>query len=858
MNLWAPDWATEFLSRLAQDTKNCWRMNLRNPRYAITLAALFALGFAPSVTMFTVLDRALFRPVDLPQLDQVVFIRGAAKPPGGDQLTWWNQARTLAALSTYSAGGANLNASGQSQRIHAAVVSPSFFRVAKVSPALGRTFVDDEQTPDFELEAVLSYALAVSQFGAAPSALGQPVTLDGVGYRVIGVMPPGFRFPGRTDIWVPRQLRRASAPTPSEANLDVTSFSDVLIGRLRPGVKFDETQAELRVMSRRLEDTYRNSGVGFGLPAYAIPLKEALSRESRPALFVLSGAVLLVLLLTCANAAGLLLARAAARQKEVAILVWLGATRGRLFLQTLTENILFAAHGGALGIFFAVIGIDLFRAYAPADIPGLSEAGIDVRTVVFTLAVSLFTGIAVSLAPALQTFVPNIAQTLKEQGERSTGPIRLHARRALVVAEVVLALVLTTGAGLMVESLRGLVRIEPGFDPRNALTAELVLPRAKYAPPTQQEGSPSLRPMPAFQAVPTSRSSPTGPSTVATHSSDSPNAHIEAFQQSLFERIGQLPGVTSVGVVSGLPLVDSEGGFLAFDVRGTPQLDTAATFDVAGDYFHAMSIPLRSGRLFAHSDGEGAPRVAIIDETLARRCWPGKNPVGDTLVLEGEAAARQIAGVVGDVKYEGLGEVPGQQIYLPWFQPFNPKRIGVANLKMALVVRAASGSETLAPLIRSVVNSLDSEVPLFSVQPLEEIISNSVGPPRLRAAILSFFAVVALVLAGAGVYGVLSYSVACRTHEIGVRMSLGARRQDVLLLVIGEGARLGLVGVLLGTLASLEVGKLISALLFGVLPDDPATFAAASLSLFALALIASAIPAFRAASVDPATSIRYE
>jgi putative ABC transport system permease protein len=310
--------------------------------------------------------------------------------------------------------------------------------------------------------------------------------------------------------------------------------------------------------------------------------------------------------------------------------------------------------------------------------------------------------------------------------------------------------------------------------------------------------------------------------------------------------------------VSDLPLVDNGGGFLAFDVRGTPQLEMAATFNAAGEYFRAMSIPLRSGRPFADSDGEASSRVAIINETLARRCWPGKNPVGDTLVLEGEPVARQVVGVVGDVKYEGLGEVPGQQIYLPWFQPFSPQKTRAPDLKMALVVRAASGTETLAPLIRNAVASLDNGVPLFSVQPLEEIVSHSAGPLRLRAVVLSFFAVLALGLAAAGVYGVVSYSVARRTHEIGVRMSLGARRRDILLLVIRDGARLGLVGVLLGTLASLEVGRLISSLLFGVLPDDPATLAAASLSLFMLTLIASAVPAFRAASLDPATSTRHE
>lgn len=852
MNLRAASQAAVFLSEILRDTTHFWRANRRNPRYVITLTVLLAVGFAPAVTMFAVLDRALFRPVDLPNLDQVVFIRAAATPPDGDQLTWWSQAKTLEVLATYSTGGANLSALGQSERIQVAVVSPSFFRVAEVQSVFGRTFINDAQTARPEREAVLSYAFAAAHYGAASSALGRSIRLSSISFGVIGVMPPGFQFPGRTDVWVPRPLRRASLGTAPEAELDVASFSQVLIGRLRAHANLSEARAELTVLHRRLEITYRHPGVAFGRGATAVPLKEALSSGSRTALLALSGAVLFVLLLTCANAAGLLLANAAARQKEVAVLVWLGATRGRLIRQLLTESLLLTTQGGMLGIVLAVLGIDLFRAYAPPNIPGLSEVGIDLRTLAFTSIVSVLVGVAVGVAPALQTHVSDIAQTLKEQCERSIGPVRLHARRALVVAQVMLALVLTSGAGLMVESLRELIRIEPGFDARNALTAELALPTARYADHAEDETHAAS----ARQATLPS-GHPIGRPTVPARFS-STNARVEAFQQGLFDHTGRLPGVTAVGAVSSLPLTDSAGGYLAFDVRGEPQLETAATFSVAGDYFAAMSIPLRSGRFFTHSDGEAASGVVIINEALARRSWPGTNPVGDTLLLEGETAARQVIGVVGDVKYEGVGEAAGLQIYLPWFQPFSPTGARVANLKMALVVRAASSGQTLAPLIRNAVASLDSEVPLFNVQPLEDVISNSVGPLRLRAALLTFFAVVALVLAGAGVYGLVSYSVANRKHEIGVRMSLGARRGDVLLLVIREGALLGLVGVIPGILVSLEVGRLISSLLFGVLPYDPATLAAASMSLLVLSLVASAIPAFRAASVDPAASIRYE
>lgn len=836
------------LSQFVRDLVHCWRTNLRNPRHSIIFVALLAVGLAPSFTMFTVLDRALFRPVQLPQLNQLVFIRAIPTPPGDDTLAWWGQARTLAAMASYSTGGANFNASHQLERIRAAVVSPSFFRVADVPPAFGRTFLEDEQAPGLEHEAVLSYAFATAHFGAPRSALGQAIKLNSIGYSVIGVMPPSFEFPARTNVWVPRPRRRASASSTLEPDSEVASFDQAFIGRLRAGATLGETRTELKLMHQRLQDTYRKSGVGFGIGPSAIPLKEALARESRPALLSLFGAVLFVLLLTCANVASLLLARAATRQKELAIFACLGATRGRLFRQLLAESVLLATEGGALGLLLAVLGINLFRAYASVDLPGLAELAIDARACTFALAVSLLTGFAAGLAPALQTFTPDIAQTLKEHGERSRGPSALNLRRALVIAEVVLALALTTGAGLMVESLRDLVRIEPGFDPRNALTAEVALPRARYAP------SAPLKP--DLPSVPT----PSGSPTVAAQPDP---ARIGAFQQSLFGNIRRLPGVTAVGAASDLPLAGTGGGYLAFDVGGIPQLYTAVTFSVAGDYFRAMSIPLRAGRFFSDSDGENASRVVIINDTLARRCWPGKNPIGDSLLLESEAAARQVVGVVGDVKVESLGEVSGPQAYLPWLQPFSPQGangtdVASPKLKMTLVVRGASDPGGLAPLIRNAVASLDSEVPLFSVEPLEHVLSNSAESLRLRAVVLSFFAIVAFGLAGAGVYGVVSYSVSCRAREFGVRFALGARRRDVLVLVVREGVALGFLGTSLGILFSLEVGRLISSLLFGVAPADPATLAAASGSLFALILAASALPAFRAANVDPATSIRYE
>ena len=841
-------------SELVRDFRHSLKLTLRDPARAFAPAILLAIGIAPTATMFSVVDRALFRPVNLPGVDQLVFIRAAAAPPDGDQLAWWSKARTLETLASYSAGGANISVSGQSERTDTTVVSPNFFELAKVSPTLGRGFLEEASE-----ESIVSYRFAVAHFGDAQNALGQRINVNGLGFTVAGVMPRGFSFPRSTDVWVARPARQLPGTT-SDSSLDVGSKDQVLVARLRAGATLGEARSELKLMHQRLQEAYSKSGVGFGMGATATPLKEVLSRETRPALLALSGAVLFVLLLTCANTAGLLLAQAVARQKEVAILVWLGATRGTIIRQIVSGSVILAIVGGALGILLAALGLNFFRTLPLASTTVLSDVSIDLRSLLFTLSISLAGGVLVGLAPAFQAFVPDIAETLKAQGGRSRGALRLNMRRLLVVSEVLLALVLTAGAALMAESLYRLVRVEPGFDPRDTLTAQISLPKVRYAPSRQTNMNPSSTA--GLQLKDHSKTSGERSAGISLADEDvkSANARGAAFQRSLFESIGRVPGVIAAGAIDTLPLAGNDASRLAFDVAGTPQPETAEVFYVAGGYFQTMSIPLRNGRAFSDSDGADAPRVLIINETMAHRCWPGKSPVGDTLVLEGESAARQIIGVVGDVRAESLGEAPGLQIYLPWFQPFTTQQTALASLNVTLVSRVASTSQTrnLPSSVANAVASVDGGVPLFRVRPMEQIIADSAAPLRARALVLSFFAITALMLSAAGVYSVVSYLVACRTHEIGVRISLGARRGDVLLLIIREGAGMAIVGVVLGFLTSLQIAKIISGLLFGVAPSDPRTLLTVSIGLLVVAVIASVVPALRAAKLDPAVAIRYE
>jgi putative ABC transport system permease protein len=735
------------------------------------------------------------------------------------------------------------------------------FSVLQVEPLIGRPFGVEEETPTNNHVAILSRSLAEQNFPRADAALGQKIHLSNVPYTVIGVMPSGFRFPGRTDVWVPRLTGRMPLDLGTDPEADRSMAGEEMIGRLRAGIALSQARAELNVMHRQLQDIYRRSEVGFGTGVGVKRLQERLVGNARPAFLTLLVGGAFVLLIACADAAIVLLGHAALRRKEVAVRACLGASRVRVVGQVLTESTSLSLSGGVVGTLLALGGLRIIRAMAPPTIPRLSEIGIDGRVLAFAVGVSLLTGILVGTVPALQTFGPDLTCALKEERTTSAGTFGRRTRQVLVISEVALAVVLVAAASLVVESLHRLTRIAPGFSPQGVITMQMALPRTKYNPSVRMHtsGPASTRSADIPKQGRRPGMSPSAQSTSGEPEPgvDSPNLRVHTFQHALLDRIRSSPEVLAAGLVTEAPLTGA-GENLWFDVGGKPQADGAVFFHVQGDYFRTMGIPLIKGRSFTDGDADPRKPVVIVNETLAQRCWMRKDPVGDYLQIEGEQVARQVVGVVGDIKSQTLGDPPEQQFYLPWFEPYHQQPAAMAPRDMVLVVKVRSDSKAVVPLIRDAVRAIDRELPVFRIRTMEEVISESTASPRFRTLILGAFALVALVLAVLGVYGVVAHSAACRTHEIGVMMALGAEPSDVLILVVGEGVRLAAVGAVIGLAMALGLNRLISGLLFGIAGTDALTLAISALSLIASALAASAVPAFRASKNDPVVALRYE
>lgn len=841
------------------DMRYGWRMLIRVPRLSVILVLLLALGIGAATAMFSVIDGVILRPLPYPHPDRIMLIAGAAAPPTGDWLTWWRQSKAFAKLALYSSGGANLTGGSQPQRVTAAVVSASFFSVFEVRPALGRAFMADEEAPGRNRVALLSHRLWIQDFGGDPRILGKTIALNTRPYLIVGVMPSGFGFPGHTDLWVPRTEEAKSVDGES---LDLGSYkqADVpgwlgqaMLGRLQAGVSIAQARSELNTLLYRLTETYTaRTGIHFGESVGVVPLQEILVREFRPALYTLFAGVSLLLLVACVNAANILLARTSARQRELAVRLCLGASRMRIVRHLITESVLLTFLSGLLGILFAFWIVAAIRAMGPADIPRLSAICVDLRVLAFTVVACFLTGSLIGIVPALESLAPDINASLKEGGFRSASRLPKRVRGALVAAEVGLTLVLLTGAGLMIRSFDRLTRVEPGFEPRNLISLELSLPKAKYAPAA--EALPPKAPQAGGQTL-RAATSEGKELEVQNESLKDPDAQVAAFYQRLTEGVGGLPGVIAAGMVSSLPLSGESEGYEFLDVDGKLAAGEAQVFVIGGNYFRALGVPLLTGRPFRESDSRDAPRVVVINQTLARQFWGDKNPLGAQFVIEGEEGPREIVGVVGDVKFSGLGEEPGPQLYLPYTQPYRNRRM---PLSVALVVRTDSNTQSVVPLLRRQVQTIDKELPLFHVITMQELVYESTSAPRFRGLLLGTFAFFALVLAVAGVYGVVAHGVVYRTHEIGVRVSLGATPNDILRLIVGQGAQLALRGVALGLIAAFGLTRLISSLLFGISPTDPVTFVAVSASLIAAALLASYLPARRATKIDPMAALRYE
>ena len=809
-------WLIDSMTQFFQDLRYGFRMLANSPGFTAVAVLTLALGIGANSAIFTLVNAYLLRPLPVAEPGRLVLVSEiqAAKGFVGSvsfptYLDWREQNQVFEELAAVRGEDFNLTGTDEPERLYGARVSAGFFRTLGVRPILGRGFLPEEDKPGGARVVVLSRGFWQRRSGARPDILGQALTLDGERFTVVGVAPSGFRI-SRTapyELWVPLALE------PNRAGRG-THFL-LVIARLKPGISIERAQADLSAISSRLARQYPEN---FGWGAVVENLHARLMREARPALLVLLAAVGLVLLIACANLANLLVARGAARQKEIAIRTALGAGRLRVVRQMLTESLLLALLGGGLGLLLALWGVNLLNAIIPAGIQPLQAARADATVLGFTLLVSLATGVLFGLAPALNVSKPDLAQTLKEGGRSSSAAGRHgRLRDSLVVSEVALAMVLLVGAGLLIKSFMRLQQVDPGFRSESVLTIELSLPQARYSKPQQRA----------------------------------------TFYEQLLERIAGLPGVRAAGACTQLSLSGGET-IWGLTIEGRPEPGPGEILQsghrsVSPDYFRAMSIPLRRGRYFTAQDREGAPGVVIINETMANRFWPSQDPIGKRIRLgAGRSGAPwiPIAGVVADVKYSGLDRQPGPEMFLPHLQNPAPR--------MAIVVRAAAEPASLATALRSAVTALDRDQPVANIRTLEKIVSDSVAPRRLTMLLLGIFAALALVLAGVGLCGVISYSVTQRTHELGVRMALGAQPSEVLRLVIGHGMILTMIGVAIGLAGAFALTGFLSSLLFGVTARDPATFLAVALALASVALAACYIPARRATRVDPMVALRYE
>lgn len=822
------------MAALLQDIRYGWRVLRKSPGFTAVAVLVLALGIGANTAIFSVVNAVLLRPLPFQDSGRLVDVWHVPPPksfPGmttfavspANFLDWRSQNHVFEGMSIYGMGGSyTLTGTGHPESLTVITVSNGFFSVLRAQPLLGRAFLAAEDQPGHDHEVVLSYGMWRSRYGANPGIVGKNIELNGESFSVVGVMGPRFEFPIFTDPRYRPQMWKPLAWTDQERAVR-DNHNYAVAARLKPGVTLKQAQAEMDTISNRLAQQYPADDTGWG--AVVIPLRDDLVGDVKPALLILLGAVAFVLLIACANVANLVLAKTLARRKEIAIRTALGASRRRVLQQVLAETVLLAIAGGALGLITAHFGVMLIVKFLAQQLPRSTEIGLDTWVLAFTLGISLLTGLAAGLLPALRLTRGDVNQALKQGlGRTASDSGGNRTRSVLVVCEVALSLMLLIGAGLLIRSLWLLRNVNPGFDPNRVLTLTVSIPATKFPVPAQQI----------------------------------------SFFDRVLQRVRTVPGIQFAGLIDSLPL-SGGGSHQPFAIEGRPAVPMAEQPEVdvrliSPGYISAMRIPVVRGRDIGDSDVAGRPGAVLISQSMAKQFWPNEDPIGKHLILYFfPKVTRVVVGIVGDVKEDALNQTrPTAALYFPLAQVSATNAGAWRSFGMTLAVRTNVDPLSVVSAITNSVREVDADVPLLNVTTMGDTVSDSLSQQRFTMLLLGAFAGLALLLAAVGIYSVLSYAVRRRVREIGIRIALGAQLSDVLRMVVIEGLKPTLIGVVIGLAGALALGRVLSSVIYGVSARDLATFGTVSVLLTAVGLVASIIPAYRATRVDPMRTLREE